>query len=515
MTTPTRAPRTRRAAASASPDPAATDGTDDGAQAPAAATAPGADPDGGIGEVHELLKAAVDEAARLLDADGAMVYLIDPATGHLRFAHDAGIRSRRSRTWVRTIDLPIGVGMFGRAVAERAVVMTSDYLNDDAFSHADETDRVVRDIGIRSMVVAPLVSGEEVFGALGTFSGKTEAFSPSAIGLVRALADHAAASMSNARLIDALDASRQELAERADVERSLREIAARISAATDLPAVLQLGVDEAARLLHADGARIDLIDPVNGMLRWAYASGAVEPSEEDWPEDPDETVDQGISGQAVVTGRAFWSGDYLSDTRFSHAPGADQYVEGSGLHSVMSAPLSVEGVPIGALTVFSSRVDQWGEKDGTLLEAIADQAAITIRTTRLIDELDRSREALARRAEAEQALREIAARITILREPSEILQDVVAQAGRLVRADGVILDLVDPATGNLHWAYDDGLSGMFSAEERAQLWISVGVGATGTAVAEGRVIVSDGDLASLFPPSPNRPSSTSAPGSSR
>ena len=54
-------------------------------------------PDGGIGDVHELLTAAVDEAARLLDADGAMVYLLDPATGHLRFAHDAGIRSRRSR----------------------------------------------------------------------------------------------------------------------------------------------------------------------------------------------------------------------------------------------------------------------------------------------------------------------------------------------------------------------------------------------------------------------------------
>ena len=60
--------------------------------------------------MHELLVAAVDEAARLLDADGAMVYLVDPATGHLRFAHDAGIRSRRSREWVRSIDLPVGVG---------------------------------------------------------------------------------------------------------------------------------------------------------------------------------------------------------------------------------------------------------------------------------------------------------------------------------------------------------------------------------------------------------------------
>ena len=123
--------------------------------------------------------------------------------------------------------------------------------------------------------------------------------------------------MSNARLIDALDASRRELAERADVERSLREIAARISAATDLPAVLQLGVDEAARLLHADGARIDLIDPNLGLLRWAYASGAVQPSEEDWPDDPDETLDQGISGQAVVTGTGVLVGRLHQATRAS------------------------------------------------------------------------------------------------------------------------------------------------------------------------------------------------------
>ena len=62
-----------------------------------AAAAPVATPTAARGDIHELLVAAVDEAARLLDADGAMVYLVDPATGHLRFAHDAGIRSRRSR----------------------------------------------------------------------------------------------------------------------------------------------------------------------------------------------------------------------------------------------------------------------------------------------------------------------------------------------------------------------------------------------------------------------------------
>ena len=117
-------------------------------------------------------------------------------------------------------------------------------------------------------------------------------------------------------------------------------------------------------------------------------------------------------------------------------------------------------------------------------------------------ELDRSRSDLARRADAEQALREIAARITALRDPAEILQEVVELASRLVGGEGAILDLLDPDSGNLRWAYDDGLGRRFSDEERAHLWISVGEGATGVAVAEDRVVVAGDDLASLFPPGP-------------
>ena len=64
-----------------------------GRDAARARTAARRDPDGGHGEIHDQLIAAVEETARLLEADGAMVYLLDPDTGHLRFAHDAGIKS--------------------------------------------------------------------------------------------------------------------------------------------------------------------------------------------------------------------------------------------------------------------------------------------------------------------------------------------------------------------------------------------------------------------------------------
>ena len=197
--------------------------------------------------------------------------------------------------------------------------MTDDYLADPAFDHADATDRVVDDIGIRSMVAAPLVTGGEVFGAIGAFSSRRPRSTPANVALVRALADHAAAAMANARLIEQLDHSRAELAARADVERSLREIAARISAASDLPAVLQGAVDEAVRLLDADGARVDLIEPATNQLSGAYVSG------QDWLGEtrtgrrtPTRPIDQGIAGQAVVRARAVWTGDYLTDRSFPH-----------------------------------------------------------------------------------------------------------------------------------------------------------------------------------------------------
>ena len=76
-----------------------------------------------------------------------------------------------------------------------------------------------------------------------------------------ALADQAAVAIANARLIEELERSRAEIARRADSERTLREIAARVSAILEPDEVLQQIVDEATRLLESDGARIDLYDP--------------------------------------------------------------------------------------------------------------------------------------------------------------------------------------------------------------------------------------------------------------
>ena len=95
----------------------------------------------------------------------------------------------------------------------------------------------------------------------------------------------------------------------------------------------------------------------------------------------------------------------------------------------------------------SRQVAAYDEADGEILTALATQASIAIRNARLIDELARSRAVIERRAEAEQALREIAARITAIREPGDLLQRIVDEAFRLLRADGAVIDEYDSEPG--------------------------------------------------------------------
>ncbi len=171
----------------------------------------------GRAEIKDVLARSAEEAARLLDTDGAMIYLVDPSDGSLHFAHEAGIDGTHARDVVRRIVLPPGTGLFGAAFERRTVLVTDDYPADTSFRHADDPDDVVAALGIRSMVVAPLIAGDDAFGALGTFSRHVHGFTDAQIALIRALADHAAGTIARVRLIDELGRSREEL--RASEER--------------------------------------------------------------------------------------------------------------------------------------------------------------------------------------------------------------------------------------------------------------------------------------------------------
>ncbi len=449
------------------------------------------------GDVDALLNGSAEEAARLLGADGAFLYLLDRETGLLRFTHSAGLAQLPPE--MRDLQLPIGVGMFGKAVADRRVVVTGDYRADDRFVHASTTDSFVDEVGIRSMVVAPLTDGDEVFGALGTFSHAEDAFTAPQVALVRALSDHAALAIANARLIAELARSREAIERQATIERSLRELGTRISGARESGDVVQHTIDEALRLLDGDGARIDIVDPEVRQLRGVYSAGDEEILATEWPRDPNDRLEVGASGRAVITGETYISRDYLTDPNLVHSMGPDTYVRNKGIHAVIATPLFGDQGPFGAITVWSLRVDAFGPEDAVLLETIAGQAAVALGRARLIEELGRSRETLARRAEEEQALREIASRLGAMGDdPADVLLRIVRETARLLGGERARLDLLEPLSGSWLWTYPPGTpfndrivpEELLGGGEDGQA-----TGLAGLAIREGRAVVSGDYLA--------------------
>jgi PAS domain S-box-containing protein len=455
-----------------------------------------------IRDPEELLQQVTDAARRLLDAQRSQLDIVDPETGLIRWSVASGEGDFG-------VDLPgthegvaAEIGINAPAIAERRVVVTGDYLSDPRIVHIGESDDYVRTVGIRSVVAAPLMSEGRLLGVLKTATTRADAFDDEDATLMAAFADQVVVAIQNAHLIDELRRSREEISRRADAERAVREIAANISALRDTDAILQQTVDEARRLLKSTSARIDMLDDDGITLRWAYASGEDAIRTRGAGFDAEFRLGEGIAGRTVATGEAFRSADYLADDRFQHVSRSDALVRETGFRSVLAAPLRGESGSLGAISVSSTEVDQYDENQAELLQGLADQAAIAIQNARLIEELDRSSIELARRAEAQQSLREIAARITAIRDPGSLLQQVVDAAKRLVDADGSVLDLVDPDGSVLRWSFDAGVADSFSADEIAQLTIPVGIGATGEAVAENRVILAADDPKSMFPAGP-------------
>lgn len=137
-------------------------------------------------------------------------------------------------------------------------------------------------------------------------------------------------------------------------------------------------------------------------------------------------VDEGISGWVVATGQTFFrptiGGDEpRADVRAGHEPVLDQ----GKVHGIITAPLLVRGGAIGTVTALRlSPGPAYTEADRTLLEQLADRAAVAIDNARLY----------ASRVEAEASLRASEQRLREAVRTAEdraLQQETVAELGRM------------------------------------------------------------------------------------
>ena len=164
-------------------------------------------------ELADLLAFVVAKCREVLDAGGASVLLLDPASGELYFPYvadeDPAVAAR-----LRTLRFPADQGIAG------AVLRTGRPQRiDDAAADTRFYGGVDRDTGMttRTLLAAPLTSHQGTIGVLEVINCRHGAFTTDDLVLLEALAGSIAVAIENARLYAAL----KEFA--ADLERQVAE----------------------------------------------------------------------------------------------------------------------------------------------------------------------------------------------------------------------------------------------------------------------------------------------------
>jgi class 3 adenylate cyclase/putative methionine-R-sulfoxide reductase with GAF domain len=171
--------------------------------------------------------------------------------------------------------------------------------------------------------------------------------------------------------------------------QAVYDVLRQVARSEGLQPVLNEIAEAAMRLCRGDHVQLYMIqgdllhvmaDSELGRAAWEYAK--------DHPHARDRTT---VVGRAALTGETVQIPDVLDDPEYSY--GGQEIV---GFRALLGVPILLEGELIGAIAVGRNTPGRYTDDEVELVNAFADQAAIAIANTRLIEAVERQRTELAR-----------------------------------------------------------------------------------------------------------------------
>ena len=206
-------------------------------------------------ELQCVLDAISERAAKLCDAEDAAIFRVDGNLFRLA-AHFGPIPMVTALGGGRVIDRGTTPG---RAIVDRQTIHVHDLPAAEAeFPGAKATGIAM---GVRTVLDTPLLREGIAIGAIHIRRREVRPFSDRQIKLLETFADQAVIAIENARLIHEQQARNRDLTEALEQQTATSEILRVIaSSPTDIQPVLDVVVENAARLCAATDAQIRLVE---------------------------------------------------------------------------------------------------------------------------------------------------------------------------------------------------------------------------------------------------------------
>ena len=234
----------------------------------------------------------------------------------------------------------------------------------------------------------------------------------------------------------------EELEQERERSTALQVVSSKVAGAHDTDDVLDLIVNEAARLVGAFSAYLTLLD--DGVLVPSAATKSAAGLLAYVAEmRPNLTVETGttIVGHAMATKKPV----NIEDVQSSDLPFADTAASVAfahvlakkfGFHGTTAVPLLANDRSIGVLVLLETRVRRFTENEISLLTAFANQASLALEKARMLNEAEREKE-------RSDALYRVSNLLAGAHETDEVLDLIINEASRLLVAPDVALRLLE------------------------------------------------------------------------
>ncbi len=347
-----------------------------------------------VADTAPVFDTILDSCARLFNVEGSIINLIgEDGLLHVAAMH-AHATSSDAPGWsqaelqeraehVRSLfPMPLAGTGAEAVIRARRAISYPDIVNGPDVPPALRGPAVRMGLNF-SMLLAPLMRGNEGIGAialtrrtLGGFTAKEEV-------LLKTFADQAVIAIQNARLFN-------ETKEALERQTATAEVLKVISGSVaDAQPVFDIIAARAARLTGAEYGWVFRFDGtlIHVASSFGVDPGGVEAARDVFPMPPGE---RSVTARAVRDGTVVNVADVLSE---AGTESMRQLAEAVGNRAVLSVPMTHDGRVIGAISVNRTTAGRFADKEVELLKTFADQAVIAIQNARLFKEAQDARAA--------------------------------------------------------------------------------------------------------------------------
>ncbi|MDZ7991351.1 MAG: AAA family ATPase [Nostoc sp. EfeVER01] len=241
---------------------------------------------------------------------------------------------------------------------------------------------IIRELGLNSCIVLPLMARGRIFGAISFVNAESERrYGTADLSLAEDIAHRAAIAIDNARLYQEAQQA-QKTAERA-LERiaRLQSITAALSESLTPAQVSDVIVEQSMAALGASSALVALVNESKTKLEIVRAVGYKQDLIDAWRTFAIDSPSP--LAEAVRTGKPIWA--QPTENRVACYPHLAEIYAQYDFNAWISIPLMVEGWAVGGISLGFTQPQQLSEEDQAFILAVAQQCAQAIARAHLYE----------------------------------------------------------------------------------------------------------------------------------